>query len=408
MSNYALFSVVGLEIEYMLVDQDTLAVQPVSDVVLQQLAGGDLTNEVDLGETALSNELVMHVIELKNNGPKKLTRAIVDQFQNTVLHVSKVLDKHGWQLLPTGAHPWMDPATETQRWPHDNSEIYQQYNAIFNCSGHGFANLQSMHVNLPFANDEEFNLLHNAIRLILPLIPALAASTPFIEGRYTSFQDSRLHYYNQNQQQFKAIAGDIIPEFISSRDQYQRCILTPMYEAIKPQDPQGILQQEWLNSRGAIAKFDYGAIEIRIIDSQECVNADYAIACAIIAILRHWINHSSYFIDHPCDNAPLIDLYQQSIHHGLMAVPTGRDMYQQWQLKRPAKNCREVWSQWLEQASSAIDQQSQVILQTILSQGNLSQRIVNACGNDFSHRNLKRIYRQLGDCLLTNQQLHAS
>ena len=37
MSNYSIFSVMGLEIEYMLVDRDTLAVQPVSDVILNGL-----------------------------------------------------------------------------------------------------------------------------------------------------------------------------------------------------------------------------------------------------------------------------------------------------------------------------------------------------------------------------------
>lgn len=407
MSNYPLFFVIGLEIEYMVVDKTTLNVCPVSDIILQELAQGKLSNEVELGETAVSNELVMHVIEVKNNGPKPLSRAIVDQFQGTLEQLQQVLEPHGWQLLPTGAHPWMDPATETQRWPHGNREIYQQYDAIFNCEGHGFANLQSMHVNLPFANDEEFNLLHNAIRLLLPLIPALAASTPFLDGRYTGMQDSRLHYYNQNQQAIKAISGEVIPEFVRSQAHYQQHILTPMYEAIKPFDRQGILQHEWLNSRAAIAKFEYGAIEIRIIDSQECVSADYAIACAIVAILRYWINHSHYFIDHPCDNAPLVDLYQQSIHHGLLAVPNGRGMLEQWQIKS-AKNCRDVWSQLLEKVGTEIDHSSQLMLQTMLAQGNLSQRIVNACGSDFSHRNLTRIYRQLGHCLMNNHQLQVS
>ena len=66
MSNYPLFSVLGIEIEYMLVDKDTLAVQPKSDVILHTLAGKSI-NEVVLGDIAASNELVMHVIELKNN-----------------------------------------------------------------------------------------------------------------------------------------------------------------------------------------------------------------------------------------------------------------------------------------------------------------------------------------------------
>ena len=39
-----------------------------------------------------------------------------------------------------------------------------------------------MHVNLPFADDAQFARLHAAIRLVLPLLPALAASSPIAEG----------------------------------------------------------------------------------------------------------------------------------------------------------------------------------------------------------------------------------
>ena len=108
----------------------------------------------------------MHVLELKNNGPKPPEAPIARQFQQTIETLQPILRRSiTYDLLPTGAHPWMNPLTETKRWPHGNRDIYLQYDAIFNCQGHGFANLQCMHVNLPFANDEEFCQLHNAIRL---------------------------------------------------------------------------------------------------------------------------------------------------------------------------------------------------------------------------------------------------
>ena len=408
MSRYSLFSVIGLEIEYMLVDKEHLNVQPKSDLLLRARAGGNLTNQVALGDVALSNELVMHVIELKNNGPKPLSRDIVIQFQKAIDNLQPLLDEHQLQLLPGGAHPWMNPAKETHRWPHGNRDIYQQYDALFNCEGHGWANLQSMHVNLPFANDDEFCQLHSAIRLILPLLPALAASTPFLEGQFGGMQDNRLYFYDKNQQRFPLITGDIIPEFIRSEEEYKKAILVPMYQAISPFDPTGILQHEWLNSRAAIPKFEYGAIEIRIIDSQECVNADYAIASLIVAVLQDWQARSHYFIDQPCDNKPLRQVYQQSIHHGLAAIADDQILHKQWQLKRGVKTCRDVWSALIERVSTDLDFLSQQALETILSQGNLSQRLLQACGSDHSLPNLKRVYRQLGNCLLANQQFSAS
>ncbi|MFC3908648.1 glutamate-cysteine ligase family protein [Legionella dresdenensis] len=404
MSDYGIFSVIGIEIEYMLVNKETLNIAPQSDLILHTLAGREV-NEVELDEIAASNELVMHVLELKNNGPKPPDAPLAAQFQETVNRLQPLLDKHQLQLLPSGAHPWMDPLTETRRWPYGNNEIYLQYDKIFNCQGHGWSNLQSMHVNLPFANDEQFNQLHNAIRLILPLLPALAASTPFLGGQLTGLLDSRLDFYNKNQQRIPSISGDIIPEFICSEDEYQHKILQPMYNDIAPFDPDKLLQYEWLNSRAAIPKFDYKAIEIRIIDSQECVNADIAIAKAILAILQHWQQQSDYYLTTPCDTQRLKALYLPSLKTGLKTVIEDRELLRQWQLSS-GQTCRDIWSRLIEQVSNKLNHTDQLALEFILSQGSLSERLIKSCGGDFSKTALQRVYRQLGHCLTNNQQFN--
>lgn len=402
MSNYSLFSVLGIEIEYMLVDPVTLNVAPRSDILLEKLAG-EPKNEVELGDISLSNELVMHVIELKNNGPKPPSPAIAEQFQKTIDNLQPILIEQNLQLLPTGAHPWMDPAKETCRWPHGNNDIYRQYDSIFNCKGHGWANLQSMHVNLPFANDEEFCQLHNATRLLLPLLPALAASTPFLEGKKTGFKDARLDFYGKNQALIPCISGDVIPEFIQSKKEYHDSILNPMYNAIRPYDPNGILQFEWLNSRAAIPKFEYNALEIRILDSQECVFADIAIALAINALLKHWIEKSAYFLDDPIDMPPLKEVFHGTIKQGLSFRVDDSALKAQWQIPNRLNTARSIWSFLIETVSTQLDQKSQLALEFILSKGNLSERLLSSCGESLNHSVLKNIYRQLGHCLLKNE-----
>ncbi|MCC5013574.1 MULTISPECIES: glutamate-cysteine ligase family protein [unclassified Legionella] len=410
MSDYSLSSVLGIEIEYMLVDRNSLNVQPKSDVILSALAGKQV-NETVLpnGDIAASNELVMHVLELKNNGPKPPHAPLVEQFQQAIQSLQPLLDQHNLQLMPSGAHPWMNPLTETERWPHGNNAIYRQYDSIFNCQGHGWANLQSMHVNLPFANDGEFCQLHNTIRLLLPLLPALAASTPFLDGKATGLKNSRLYFYGKNQQRIPSISGDIIPEFIRSEEEYRETILAPMYDDIRPYDPEGILQYEWLNSRAAIPKFDYKAIEIRILDSQECVQADIAIALAIHAILNYWQQNSPYYLDTPCDSKRLKTVYEQTIKEGLSVTVDDAELYRQWQLpQKRTLSCRDIWSQLLERVSSDLDNPCQRALEYILSQGNLSERLLRACGNDYTKPTLARLYRQLTHCLYTNQMFNPS
>src|SRR5687768_18064455 len=76
-----LFAAFGLEAEYMLVDAESLDVTPAADRLLEA-AAGELTDEFQNGDIAWNNELALHVIELKCNGPRAslagLGRAFAD------------------------------------------------------------------------------------------------------------------------------------------------------------------------------------------------------------------------------------------------------------------------------------------------------------------------------------------
>src|SRR5689334_6581131 len=181
MATLPAFAGYGIELEYAIVERDSLDVRPLADALLATLAGHPAAN-VERGALGWSNELVSHVIELKNNAPAPGLAGLPAAFQAEVRAVDDVLSARGARLMPTGMHPWMDPRRETVLWAHDGADIYAMFDRIFDCSRHGWANLQSMHVNLPFANDEEFARLHAAIRAVLPLVPALAASSPIADG----------------------------------------------------------------------------------------------------------------------------------------------------------------------------------------------------------------------------------
>ncbi|MBA4697153.1 MAG: glutamate--cysteine ligase [Legionella sp.] len=409
MSDYALFSVFGIEIEYMLVEKDTLNVKPCSDSILEALSKHlnhpctTPPNEIDLGNIAISNELVMHVLEFKNPTPHPRNAPLGDYFQEAIQQLQPLLAAQGVCLLPTGAHPWMSPQLETQRWPHGNQDIYDKYHHIFNCQGHGWSNLQSMHLNFPFANDEEFCRLHNAIRIFLPLIPAIAASTPFLEGKKTGIKDSRLHVYGNNQKAIPQIAGDIIPDFICTESDYRERILTPMYRSIAPFDPEGILQYEWLNSRAAIPKFERKSIEIRIVDSQECVAADMAIASLIWSVLKFWVMQTDRYIESPPETARLKAVYEENLRSGLESSLEDRTLSEQWGLSPKTRTSREIWAALIEKVSTDLDHSTQKILEYILSYGNLSERLLNAYKGNTQSNILYQLYHQLSQCLLNNQ-----
>jgi glutamate---cysteine ligase / carboxylate-amine ligase len=151
-------------------------------------------------------------------------------------------------------HPWMDPRRETRLWPHGNRAIYKTFDRLFDCRGHGWSNLQSTHLNLPFRGDEEFRRLHTAIRLLLPLLPALAASSPFVEGRAAPMLDMRLEVYRHNCARVPSIAGRIVPEWVPTPACYEERILARIQRDLEPLDPERRLHAEWVNARGAIAR----------------------------------------------------------------------------------------------------------------------------------------------------------
>ena len=136
------------------------------------------------------------------------------------------------QLMPSSMHPWMDPRVETHIWDEPRNRINNAYASIFNLRTHGWANLQSMHINLAFGAEADFGTVHSAIRTVLPIIPAIAASSPFADGKRAGYDDFRLEVYRTNASAFPTITGDIVPEVVRDRAAYKKRILAPMYQAI--------------------------------------------------------------------------------------------------------------------------------------------------------------------------------
>lgn len=286
---YKIWERFGVEMELMIVDKDTLQVLPRADIPLGKDKDGNQLSDIAFDDIGLSNELASHVLEFKCANPKSTFDGLGKHFFHEIRRANKKLEKINAVLLPSAAHPFMNPA-EMQLWPYDCNEIYETYDRIFNCKGHGWANLQSTHLNLSFDGDSEFASLHAAIRLLLPLIPAIAASSPYLDGKYTGFKDARIEVYRHNQDKVPEITGQVIPEQAYSYDEYNKQIFDKVKKAIAPHDPVHLLNHYFLNSRGAIARFDRGAIEIRLVDIQECPNADIAIAEMEIATLKAIVN----------------------------------------------------------------------------------------------------------------------
>jgi hypothetical protein len=334
-------------------------------------------------------------------------------------------------------------------WPYDCLDIYQTYDRIFNCKGHGWANLQSTHLNLSFDGDEEFGELHAAIRLLLPLIPAIAASSPYLDGKYTGYRDARINVYRHNQDKVPEITGQVIPEQAYSYDEYNKMIFDKVKKAIAPYDTEHLLNHFFLNSRGAIARFDRGAIEIRLVDIQECPNADIAIAELEIATLKAIVNgkfaasctsNAAGSSDSATGNAAGSSASSENI--AANSVPHTLKEYREFlrnfdttrlaellnKTVKDAENATIDWSEYLAvfgidfattpaNAVTAGDLWkhiysivkndltvvSQNVMEKMLERGTLSSALYKALGDTPSHEAFVTEYKKLADCLAHNR-----
>lgn len=392
------FSGYGVEIEYAIVDAGTLDIAPVADRLLDAVGGAE-DMDVVRGNAAWSNELALHVIEVKTNGPAPDLLEARTALRREVDALHELL--HAWnaRLLPGGMHPWMDPEKETRLWPHQNNQIYSTFDRIFDCKGHGWSNLQSTHINFPFSSPEEFAALHAACRFVLPLLPALAASSPFYASARAPHLDQRLAQYRTNCARIPSITGAIVPEPVYTEEEY-RALLESIYRDLAPHDPAGILAEEWVNARGCIARFDRGAIEIRVLDSQECPEQDFAVVFLVTELVKA-LSHGEFA---PVDSlmawdqrklARQLDLAIESADEAAVADPG-------YAAVLGASQAQTLGAVWRQVVRHLVPEQSVFApaLRLIVEEGSLARRLRRAHGEvKPTRQTLRPIYERLCDCL---------
>lgn len=398
---YRLFEVAGLELEYPVVDRE-LEVQHLVEPLFRKLAGRP-TSDLETAGCGFSNELADHVFELKTAKPQRDLDKAEAVLYGGVRKVSRVLERDfGAQLLPTAMHPWFDPA-QGRTWKRSGRRIYETYAKLFDLRGHGWMNVQSCHINLPFGTEAETVALHNAIVCLLPYLPALTASSPMFEDAFGPDVDNRLSFYRGNQRRFPSVTGEVIPEYMTSLQQYKRDVLGAIYAELAPVSLAAPLRHEWMNSRGAIVRFMRSAIEIRVLDTQECVRMDVACAALVIATLKGMtarILSGEWGLP---NRAVLIADYNATVHAGGKAQVEAPHV-RSWLGARRVRSAGEALRLLAENCAETDDYLTLALAR--LEQGNLSERIRKKLARGKTTPSRDRVhglYSELAECLKGNE-----
>jgi carboxylate-amine ligase len=161
----------------------------------------------------------------------------------------------------------------------------------------------------------------------------------------------------------------------------------------------------FLNSRGAIARFDRHAIEIRVIDIQECPQADMAVAEAVIAAVRSLTDEATIPLSEqqawPEDL--LADIFLRVVRDGEQAVIGDADYLAAMGIRERRMTAGAVWRILAERNSDRIAPEYQPALRRILTEGTLARRLVLRLGSRPDLDALMKAYRQLAACLAENR-----
>jgi gamma-glutamyl:cysteine ligase YbdK (ATP-grasp superfamily) len=240
-------------------------------------------------------------------------------------------------------------------------------------------------------------VLHNTLANMCPYLSAVTASSPIYEGRMGEAVDNRLRFYWENQKEIPSVTGDVVPEYASSFDQYRKDVIGKYSNDLARAGANKLLlKKEWVNSRGVIFRFDRKAIEIRIMDEQECVKSDVALSCFVRAALRGLMNREPEFLPH----AVLVQDLKAVIGNGLDAKvhhPQGRTA---------SRVCKYYYS--VAQANASEDEKKYLsIVRKRIESGNLSEtvraRIVKRSQRTSLREAIVDVYAELADSLAKNQ-----
>ena len=384
----------GPEHEFSLVNQE-LKVLPVADKIIKDYCG-KIINFVELPAFTFGKEMQLHVMEVKANSPFKSPVKFEETMQNAVSTLNQIVHKHGALLLGTGMHPLLK-LEDTAIWSHHHRKIYQEYGKIFKLNQHGWLNIQSFHLNLPYRKEADGIQMHNLLANLCAYLPAIAASSPIYEGKAGPDVDNRLHFYKINQKEIPSVTGEIIPEYADSFSQYKHEVIGRYSEALaKAGAGKTLLSREWVNSRGVIFRFDRSALEIRVMDEQECVKSDVALSCFIRATLRGLIALKAELLPHDL----LVKDFNAVVKEGLNAQVSNPD----------GKTARQVCQHYFDLALDYADEDEKKYLWLIkkrLEEGNLSElirdRVLRRAGKTDFREAIINVYSTLIKCLSDNE-----
>jgi carboxylate-amine ligase len=249
---------VGLEEEFQILETGTLELSP----RFVELRQGAQERDQLLYES-ITGELISSEIEIVSGAGADLQDAIARQRERR-RRLFALAEEHQAPLGATGTHPWADYRTqaiidtEHYRRVEDGLKYVAWRNNTF-----------SLHVHVGIRDIDRAIRICDRLRPVLPLLMAVSANSPFLDGRDSGLHSARTQSFTRS---FPRCG---IPDSFGSWEAYRQYI-----EFLVRTNSIVEFTQVWWSVR---PHFAFGTVEIRICDAQSSARESEALAALIVA-----------------------------------------------------------------------------------------------------------------------------
>jgi carboxylate-amine ligase len=251
---------VGVEEEFSILDPQTLDMLP----LFEQLRDAAQMSDALLHEH-ITGELISSEIEIISGVGSDLHDALARQRERRRLLFALAADQ-GVALGATGTHPWADyraqPIIDTEHYRRVEQGL--KYVAWRN-------NTFSLHVHLGVRDLDRAVRVCDRLRPILPLLLAISANSPYLDGRDTGLHSARTQSFT------KSFPRCGVPDAFGGWPAYREYI-----EFLKRTNSIVEFTQVWWSVR---PHFSFGTVEMRICDVQATAGESDALASLIAACI---------------------------------------------------------------------------------------------------------------------------
>jgi carboxylate-amine ligase len=248
---------VGIEEEFSILDPSTLELVPRFEELRDAGASDPILRE------SIAGELISSEIEIISGAGEDLPDALARQRERRARLFALARAREA-ALGATGTHPWAD----YRRQPIIDTEHYRRveeglkYVAWRN-------NTFSMHAHIGIKGIDRAVRVCDRLRPVLPLLLAISANSPYIDGRDSGLHSARTQSFT------KSFPRCGIPDPFGGWEAYREYI-----EALVRTSSIVEFTQVWWSVR---PHFNFGTVEIRICDAQASAQESEALAGLLVA-----------------------------------------------------------------------------------------------------------------------------